>query len=119
VKGNIAPGYDADLVVWYPSGHEFGRTHDNSSGHGGISITVSELHHDVDYTLFEGITVGNWPRYTILGGQIVWDRDNGGIVGKKGQGRFLKRKPGTVVQGRHPNIGPCRCMLTGERELWA
>ena len=30
-------------------------------------------------------------RYTILRGRVVWDKENGGVVGKKGYGRVLKR----------------------------
>jgi dihydropyrimidinase len=32
------------------------------------------MHHDIDYTPFEGVHVGNWPRYTILRGTTVWDK---------------------------------------------
>jgi dihydropyrimidinase len=49
------------------------------------------LHHNVDYTPYEGRAMKNWPRYTILRGEIVWAKDEGGIVGKKGYGQFLKR----------------------------
>ncbi|KXL45993.1 MAG: hypothetical protein FE78DRAFT_107206 [Acidomyces sp. 'richmondensis'] len=80
-KGTIAPGYDADLVIWYPS-----RT-------GSCKISNSMLHHDVDYTPFEGMEVGNWPRYTILRGQLVWDKAKD-ITGKLGYGQFLKRNKG-------------------------
>ncbi len=48
------------------------------------------LHHNVDYTPFEGWKVGNWPRWTVLRGSVVWDREGGGCVGGKG-GRFLER----------------------------
>ncbi|KAI1117345.1 hypothetical protein F5Y14DRAFT_380595 [Nemania sp. NC0429] len=81
-KGGLLPGVsDADLVVWYPEGAlaEFPLTND-------------ALHHDVDYTPYEGRMLRNWPRYTILRGRVVWDRDGGGIVGEKGYGRFLKRQ---------------------------
>lgn len=80
-KGTMIPGVsDADLVIWYP---------DNALG--DLSITNSMLHHDVDYTPYEGKRVRNWPRYTILRGNVVWDRDGGGIVGEKGLGQFVKR----------------------------
>ena len=49
------------------------------------------LHHNVDYTPYEGKEFKQWPRYTILRGEIVWDKDNGGVLGKKGYGEFLKR----------------------------
>ncbi|KAI1201013.1 hypothetical protein F5X97DRAFT_56393 [Nemania serpens] len=81
-KGGILPGVsDADLVVWYPEG-----------GLGEFPLTNDLLHHDVDYTPYEGRTLRNWPRYTILRGKVVWDRDGGGIVGEKGYGQFLKRQ---------------------------
>ncbi|KAI6090838.1 hypothetical protein F4821DRAFT_227996 [Hypoxylon rubiginosum] len=80
-KGSIIPGVsDADLVVFYPEGR-LGKT----------TLTNSMLHHDCDYTPYEGRTVDNWPRYTILRGNVIWDRDNGGIVGAKGYGKFVKR----------------------------
>jgi dihydropyrimidinase len=32
-----------------------------------------------------------WPRYTVLRGKVVWAKDEGGLIGKKGYGRFLER----------------------------
>ncbi|KAI1829224.1 hypothetical protein DTO006G1_9814 [Penicillium roqueforti] len=111
VKGNIAPGYDADLVIWYPDGHNFGNGNQS-----GLRISADTLHHDCDYTPYEGMVVRNWPRYTILRGEAVWDRDGGGVVGRKGTGRFLKRKRGAVVAGRTGEMG--KGMIVGERQLW-
>ena len=71
---------DADLVVWYPEGRL-----------GEFPLTNDLLHHNVDYTPYEGKTLTQWPRYTILRGQVVWDRDGEGLVGKPGQGVFLER----------------------------
>ena len=80
-KGALLPGLsDADLVVWYPPGRlEEWR------------VRNEELHHEVDYTPFEGRVVRNWPRYTVLRGKVVWDRDGDGVLGEKGWGRFLRR----------------------------
>jgi dihydropyrimidinase len=103
-KGNIAPGFDADFVIWHPKER------------GARTISQSMLHHGVDYTPFEGIEVQNWPRYTILRGNVVWDADNGGIVGEKGSGEFLKRAKGAVLTGK---LGKdARGMVTGERRFW-
>lgn len=86
-KGAMIPGMsDADLTIWYPEAKE-----------PNIVLTNDMLHHNVDYTPYEGRRVANWPRYTILRGRIVWDRDNGGIVGDKGGGRFIKRGPGSLA----------------------
>lgn len=79
-KGALLPGLsDADLVVWYPPG-----------GMGVVEVKNEMLHHSVDYTPFEGWKVGNWPRWTILRGVVVWEREGGGCVGEKG-GRFVRR----------------------------
>jgi dihydropyrimidinase len=80
-KGTILPGVsDADMVIWYPEGKLDVKT-----------ITNGMLHHNVDYTPFEGKEINNWPRYTLLRGKICWDRDGEGLVGKKGYGEFVKR----------------------------
>lgn len=80
-KGSLIPGAsDADLVIWYPEGKK-----------PNITLRNDMLHHDVDYSPYEGKNIANWPRYTIIRGKMVWDRDNGGVVGSKGYGQFIKR----------------------------
>ncbi|KAE9372155.1 D-hydantoinase [Stipitochalara longipes BDJ] len=106
VKGNIAVGYDADIVIWY----------NEKELKEGVTIQQSGLHHAVDYTPFEGMKVKNWPRLTFLRGQKVWDRDNGGVVGDVLDGKFLKRGKGKIVVGR--TGGKVNGMLAGERNFW-
>ena len=78
-KGALIPGVsDADLVIWYPRLEPF-------------KLTNSMLNHAADYTPFEGHEFSQWPRFTLLRGEIVWDRDNGGVVGDKGYGQFVHR----------------------------
>lgn len=85
-KGAMIPGVsDADLVIWYPE--------DRSRE---IVIRNDQLHHANDYTPYEGHKVNNWPRYTILRGQVVWDRDGAGICGQKSYGQFVKRLPSSL-----------------------
>lgn len=91
-KGAIAPGMDADLVIWYPNEGEKKMQ--------PFALTNEMLHHDIDYTPFEGTEFANWPRYTILRGKIVWDRDGAGLMGVKGDGRFLKRGSSTLSKPR-------------------
>ena len=82
-KGAFVPGKsDADLVIWYPPNKLEPFQLDNEM-----------LHHNVDYSPYEGKTLKQWPRYTILRGQVVWDRDHGGLVAKAGDGKFLHRGP--------------------------
>ena len=102
-KGSIAPGYDADLVIWHP-----GKS-------GEATISQSMMHHDMDYTPFEGLSVGNWPRYTILRGKVVWDQVKG-VVGEMQYGEYLKRGRGEVLTGKTGNLP--RGMIEDERKYW-
>lgn len=81
-----------------------------------MEIRQEGLHHGVDYTPFEGMRVTNWPRWTVLRGRVVWDRDGEGIVGEKGKGWFLRRGLGMVLTGRRGGEG--KGMLKGETEFW-
>lgn len=89
-KGSLQPGLDADIVIWYPDDAPAART----------TITNGTLHHAIDYTPFEGVTVRNWPRYVFLRGKRVWDRDHGGLLGAKGDGSFLKRNRSRILAGQ-------------------
>ena len=73
-KGTIAVGADADLVIW--------------DAEREVTITNSLLHHNVDYTPYEGITVRGWPQTVISRGEIV--ADGGKPGGKPGRGAFLQ-----------------------------
>lgn len=84
-KGALIPGVsDADLTVWYPPSGSSGCLEP-------FDLTNAILHHACDYTPYEGRKINQWPRYTVLRGKVVWDRDNGGVVGGKGFGQFVER----------------------------
>ncbi len=116
-KGSIAPGYDADICIWYPLSHPDAKT----------KIANEILHHSIDYTPFEGFEVCNWPRKVLLRGKMVWDRDvemqkghGKGVLGRAGDGVFLKRGKGEILVGRMGgNIeGGVKGMREGERSEW-
>lgn len=125
-KGSLQPGFDADIVIWYPEGEPlisqaeadgpFSISHEAASQRSKITITNGNLHHRIDYTPFEGIEVRNWPRLVFLRGQLAWDRDGNGVVAKKGDGMYLKRDKSTILtgqMGRRPTG-----MLEGELSYW-
>jgi dihydropyrimidinase len=74
-KGTIAIGSDADLLVWDPNAE--------------MTVTQSSLHHAVDYTNYEGMTIRGLPRTVTLRGQVIaQDRE---FVGEPGKGQYLHR----------------------------
>lgn len=87
-KGALLPGVsDADLVVWYPP-----LSSSSTRGLRPFALRNEMLHHDVDYTPYEGRRLRNWPRWTLVRGVVVWDRDGGGVVGARGFGEFVRRE---------------------------
>ncbi len=74
-KGTIAPGSDADVIVWDPE-HEHELNH-------------STLHMRVDYSPYEGKKVKGKATHVLSRGELVIE--NGSHVSKKGHGKFLKR----------------------------
>ena len=99
-KGTIAPGYDADFVIWYPTPEQAMAHGESNSTMTSFKLSNDMLHHDIDYTPFEGIEYANWPRYTILRGQVVWNRDQGGILANKKTGQYLRRGASTLSKPR-------------------
>jgi dihydropyrimidinase len=75
-KGTIAPGSDADLLIFDPE-----RT---------LTISASNQHQRVDYNPYEGMHVQGVPDTVLLRGRVIV-RDYQ-YVGGKGGGQFLSRK---------------------------
>jgi dihydropyrimidinase len=76
VKGVVAAGADADLVVYDPA-----RKH---------TISAKTHHMDVDYSCYEGRSVTGGSDVVLSRGKVIVD--NGDWTGQKGWGKFLKRK---------------------------
>jgi dihydropyrimidinase len=74
-KGTIAIGSDADLVIWNPAAE--------------LTITQAALHHQVDYTLYEGMTMRGLPEIVLLRGRVIVERRQ--FVGVPGGGQFIRR----------------------------
>ncbi len=80
-KGTIAPGSDADLLIFDPE-HT-------------MTISAATQHQRVDYTPYEGMRVQGMPDTVLLRGQVIVR--NGEYVGDKGGGQYLARKTFSVA----------------------
>lgn len=76
-KGTIAPGSDADLVIFDQE-----RT---------LTISAATQHQRVDYTPYEGMQVQGVPDTVLLRGRVIVRE--GEYVGGKGGGHYIHRQP--------------------------
>jgi dihydropyrimidinase len=83
-KGTIAPGSDADLVLWDTAKQ--------------VTLTNALMQHAIDYTPYEGMKVTGWPVVTVKAGRVVM-RD-GNVQAQPGTGQFLARAPYQLIKPR-------------------
>jgi len=76
-KGTIAPGGDADIVIFNPTVER--------------TLSARTHHMNVDYSCYEGMTVRGLPEVVIQRGNVLVEK--GAFQGKKGAGQFLRRSP--------------------------
>jgi dihydropyrimidinase len=80
-KGLVAPGADADVVVWDPQATK--------------TLSARTQHSKGDFNVFEGRTVRGVPTHTVSQGRLVFAR--GDLRAERGAGRYLKRPPFNAV----------------------
>ncbi len=74
-KGTLAPGADADVVLWDPAGER--------------TMSASTHHMNVDYSCYEGLTVHGRADVVLQRGEVLVE--DGQFVGQPGAGRYLPR----------------------------
>ncbi len=84
-KGLLAPGYDADVVIFDPNRAK--------------RIATERLHEAADWTPYAGMTVTGWPRTVLSRGKIIVEDER--YVGEKGDGQFVA----TVCNRTRRSIG--------------
>ncbi|MCX6143692.1 MAG: dihydropyrimidinase [Ignavibacteriales bacterium] len=76
-KGALQVGSDADIVIWNPN-----QKH---------TISAASHHMNVDYSMYEGITVQGNAETVISRGEIIVNQNTWSA--KPGRGKYLKRSP--------------------------
>ncbi len=85
-KGRLAPGMDADIVIWNPDRR--------------VTYGANDLHDNVGYNPWEGRTITGWPEHVFLRGQTLVE--DGTFHGTPGCGHWLDR-PHLATQPTEPH----------------
>ena len=75
-KGELAPGSDADIVIWDPNADHL--------------ISAATHHMRCDYSMFEGFRVKGNARMVLSRGEVIVE--DGKFLGRTGRGSYLKRE---------------------------
>lgn len=75
-KGQLLPGYDADIVLFDPRKN--------------FTFAPETMHSAIDYCSYNGIQVTGFPVTTISRGEVIVEA--GQFVGQPGRGRFIERR---------------------------
>ncbi len=75
-KGAIAVGSDADICIWDPNLSK--------------KLTLDDMHHDGDYSIWEDFQCNGYPVMTILRGRVIVE--DGKLTGSSSDGRWISRK---------------------------
>lgn len=76
-KGQLAPGFDADVVIFDPERP--------------MTLSADMLHENVDWTPYEGMMMRGWPETVISRGEVIVA--DGTFTGVRGRGQYLHRTP--------------------------
>jgi len=74
-KGRLAPGCDADIVIFDPERVKY--------------IAPDTLHEAAGWTPYEGMEVTGWPRTVLSRGTVIVEDEQ--YIGRPGHGRFVER----------------------------
>jgi dihydropyrimidinase len=75
-KGDLAIGYDADIVIFDPQRQ--------------VTLSTATLHERCDWTPYDGISLTGWPDTVLSRGEVIVE---GGVFrGEAGRGRFVGRE---------------------------
>ncbi len=90
-KGSISVGADADIVLWDPNGSRV--------------ISEKTHHQQIDFNIFDGMTVTGLAQTTISQGNVVWQ--DGELKTERGAGRYIDR----------PTFAPCYAAMDKRSEM--
>lgn len=79
VKGSLAPGLDADVVVFDPEATK--------------RLDAGALHMRTDHSPYEGMEIAGWPAWTLSRGRVVARDGEPADEEEPGWGRFVPRTP--------------------------